>query len=97
MADLRKPSSISKRDLRRWMDGNKPIVRREAEFLDHDHDLITLAEGQDRGMLDDAVEWLVGTCLPFRLGHKVLVFPPVMNAANGLCPQIFGAKVITGL
>jgi hypothetical protein len=74
MADLRKPSSISKRDLRRWMDGNKPIVRREAEFLDHDHDLVALANGQDRGMLDEAIERFVDVCLPFRLGHKVLIF-----------------------
>jgi len=73
------------------MDGNKPIVRREAEFLDHDHDLVALVDGQDRGMLDEAIERFVDACLPFRLGHKVLIFPHVTNATDGL-PSDFRSK-----
>jgi hypothetical protein len=81
MVDLPMPSPMSKMDVRRWMDGNKPLVRAEAEFLDHDHDLVALGVGQDRGALDELVERFVDSCLPFKLGSKV-IFPIIGESTH---------------
>lgn len=45
-----------------WMLEKKPLYSKEMSFLDQSSDLITLAEGQERGWLDGVVENLLAWC-----------------------------------
>lgn len=71
MTSLSKPSKMNKRSVINWMDGNKPLVKRESEYLEYDVDLVSLAIGNDRGKFDDIVEWVFNKYLPMRVGNLV--------------------------
>jgi hypothetical protein len=71
MTSLPKPSKMNKRSVAYWMDGNKPLVKRESEYLERDADLVSLAIGDDRGKFDDIVEWVFNRYLPTRVGNLV--------------------------
>ncbi|KAL9134451.1 MAG: hypothetical protein Q9175_004363 [Cornicularia normoerica] len=71
-----------------WMLEKKPLYSKEMSFLDQSSDLITLAEGQERGWLDGVVENLLA-CSALAVFTKAYV-TPILYAR---IPSIFDEEV----
>lgn len=70
MHTLPQPSSRAKKNLDVWMNHYKPLVKPEADFINH-HDLISLDPREDRGSFDEVVESVAERVLPFDIGYYV--------------------------
>lgn len=58
-----------------WMIENKPLYSKEMSFLEQSSDLITLAEGQERGWLDGVVESLLAWCASRNILQALSISP----------------------
>jgi hypothetical protein len=77
---LSKPSTLSKKSVVNWMNGNKPLIQRESRFLDHAEDLVSLSTDNDRGTFDEFIEWLLDKCIPTTIGTRVWDHAGVIKA-----------------
>ncbi|KAK5137338.1 hypothetical protein LTR08_008915 [Meristemomyces frigidus] len=66
ISSLRRPATRDSESVRTWFRDQEPIVRREAQFIRHKEDIVTLRTGRESAGFDSAVE----KCLS-RLDHHL--------------------------
>lgn len=71
MTLMSRPTASSVQSVVNWMDGNKPLVMSESNYLDHSDDLLSLALADDLAIFDELVEWLLIKMGPKRFAASV--------------------------
>lgn len=59
MIAMHHPSKVDYNSVRNWMHFRNPLMEREASWVDHEEDMVTLRAGREHAWLDSSIEKLL--------------------------------------